>query len=259
MAISIDTVYQKVLAIANKEQRGYITPQEFNLFADHAQMEIFEQYFYDLNQFSRVPGRNHEYSDIVSIIEDKISLFEYWAVGDNLTALNKYGDINLKADIPDLYRLGEISREGFVCEQLSPKEFVLRNRSRLTKHSKTRPVFVKYYNHLSSLHNMRIKMYPYPVNSDGSEVGAYPNHTPQSTGVRADYIRKPKKPNWNYEMIGDKPFYDSETSQDFEIHISDESELVYRILALSGISIEKQELTQAAMMLESTKVQQEKQ
>ena len=27
--ISIDTVYQRVLAIANKEQRGYITPQEF--------------------------------------------------------------------------------------------------------------------------------------------------------------------------------------------------------------------------------------
>jgi hypothetical protein len=46
--ISIDTVYQKVLALANKEQRGYITPQEYNLFADHAQMEIFEQYFYDL-------------------------------------------------------------------------------------------------------------------------------------------------------------------------------------------------------------------
>ena len=40
MAISIDRVYQKVLTFANKEQRGYITPQEFNLFADQAQMEI---------------------------------------------------------------------------------------------------------------------------------------------------------------------------------------------------------------------------
>ena len=42
--VSVDTVYQKVLAFANKEQRGYITPQEFNMFADHAQKEIFEQY-----------------------------------------------------------------------------------------------------------------------------------------------------------------------------------------------------------------------
>ena len=53
MAISIDTVYQKVLALANKEQRGYITPQEFNLIADQAQQDIFEQYFYDLDQFKR--------------------------------------------------------------------------------------------------------------------------------------------------------------------------------------------------------------
>ena len=42
--INVDIVYQKVLALANKEQRGYITPQDFNLFANQAQMEIFEQY-----------------------------------------------------------------------------------------------------------------------------------------------------------------------------------------------------------------------
>ena len=26
MAVSVDTVYQRVLAILNKEQRGYVTP-----------------------------------------------------------------------------------------------------------------------------------------------------------------------------------------------------------------------------------------
>ena len=44
--VYIDTVYQRVLAIANKEQRGYITPLEFNLLANQAQMDIFEQYFF---------------------------------------------------------------------------------------------------------------------------------------------------------------------------------------------------------------------
>ena len=52
--ISIDTVYQTVLALANKEQRGYISPQEFNLYANHAQMEVLEQYFYDLSQFRQI-------------------------------------------------------------------------------------------------------------------------------------------------------------------------------------------------------------
>ena len=55
MAVSVDTVYQRVLAIANKEQRGYITPQEFNLLANQAQMEIFNEYFYDLFPKNRSP------------------------------------------------------------------------------------------------------------------------------------------------------------------------------------------------------------
>ena len=74
--VNIDTVYQRVLALANKEQRGYITPQEFNLFADYAQMEIFEQYFYDLNQRQRGQGTEIDYADITTNLEEKISLFE---------------------------------------------------------------------------------------------------------------------------------------------------------------------------------------
>ena len=40
MAISADTVYQRVLALANKEQRGYVTPQEFNLLANLSLIHI---------------------------------------------------------------------------------------------------------------------------------------------------------------------------------------------------------------------------
>ena len=76
MAISVDTVYQRVLAILNKEQRGYLTPQEFNLFANQAQRDIFEQYFYDINQFSRLHGNDTEYSDMLNILNEKISIFE---------------------------------------------------------------------------------------------------------------------------------------------------------------------------------------
>ncbi len=61
--INIDTVYQRVLALANKEQRGYITPQEFNIFANQAQMDIFEQYFYDLNAFRKAGDQTREIGD----------------------------------------------------------------------------------------------------------------------------------------------------------------------------------------------------
>ena len=76
MAVNINTVYQRVLAIANKEQNGYITPQEFNTFASQAQMEIFEQYFYDINQFGRLHGNSTEYSDMLNIINEKLLPFQ---------------------------------------------------------------------------------------------------------------------------------------------------------------------------------------
>ena len=56
--ILIDKVYQRVQALANKEQRGYIPPKDFNLFAEQAQLEIIDQYYYDLNLFNRRPGNS---------------------------------------------------------------------------------------------------------------------------------------------------------------------------------------------------------
>ena len=50
MAINVDTVYKTVLLILNKEQRGYMTPDEFNKIGQQVQLEIFEKYFEDLNQ-----------------------------------------------------------------------------------------------------------------------------------------------------------------------------------------------------------------
>ena len=46
---------------------------------------------------------------------------------------------------------------------------------------------------------------------------------------------------------------------DFELHASEETELVYRILALFGIAIEKPQLTQVAAGLQGSQIQQEKQ
>jgi len=36
MAINIDTAYKTVLLILNKEERGYVTPDEFNKIANQS-------------------------------------------------------------------------------------------------------------------------------------------------------------------------------------------------------------------------------
>ena len=106
--INIDTVYQTVQALANKEQRGYITPQEFNIFANQAQMDIFEQYFYDLNQFRRTPGNDTMHADMVDILEEKISVFEVTAT--LALAINPNGVAGNLNALPRFYRFKCIKR-----------------------------------------------------------------------------------------------------------------------------------------------------
>ena len=62
------------MAIINKDNNGYITPDEFNLFAKQAQLEIFEQYFYNYtNWVNKRNARmaNDGYSDIQKQIAEK--------------------------------------------------------------------------------------------------------------------------------------------------------------------------------------------
>ena len=78
MAVSIDSVYQQVLAIANREQRGYITPQEFNLFSKKAQFDIFNSYFGDIREGSIQPDLDIDIGEKSSIINDKIGPFKIY-------------------------------------------------------------------------------------------------------------------------------------------------------------------------------------
>jgi hypothetical protein len=76
MAINVNTVYQTVLLILNKEQRGYMTPVEFNKTGAQAQLEIFETYFDSLNQQIRVPQTDADYTNRVVSLDEKISIFK---------------------------------------------------------------------------------------------------------------------------------------------------------------------------------------
>tara|TARA_R100000700_G_scaffold40066_1_gene54584 strand:+ start:641 stop:1378 length:738 start_codon:yes stop_codon:yes gene_type:complete len=243
--VRVDAVYQKVLALANKEQRGYITPQEFNLFADLAQQEIFEQYFYDINQFRRVPGNNHEFSDPLKNLDQKISIFEIYDT--KLSPINIFSDVILPNNV---YRLGMIrvkyrgNPKSIIAEKLDFRQLMTYNSSPLVTASKN---LVAYYTQYpTGAGDNRIKIYPTVSQDENVDF------------VLVSYIRKPVKPKWAYVVINDKPIYNGTNAVDFELHQSEESELVYRILVLAGIAIEKPNLTQSVAQLASAQIQQEK-
>ena len=74
----INSVRNTVLAIANKNNYGYISPQDFNLYAKQAQMDMFENYFYQYNNW--IIRQNQKtsgigYADIVKGLEEVIDSF----------------------------------------------------------------------------------------------------------------------------------------------------------------------------------------
>jgi hypothetical protein len=90
MAINVNTVYQTVLLILNKEQRGYMTPLEFNKIGAQAQSEIFGTYFESLNQQLRVPQANADYSDRVVNLDEKIAIFKDYGNATSVSSSNVF-------------------------------------------------------------------------------------------------------------------------------------------------------------------------
>ena len=254
MAVSVDTVYQRVLAILNKEQRGYLAPVEYNLFANQAQLDIFEQYFYDLNQFSRLPGNSTEYSDMVDILEEKISIFETNKVSDTEpdgsasdAELIQYS--NGYFTIPsDLYRLGAVLYNGVEAEHVNKNEYLYITSSPLSKPTVDFPIYTRDTN--------GVKIYG--SNAIASEDSTDPSNDQHNPLVSFNYIKKPAKVVWNYYEVNSDLLYNATGSVNFGLHDSEETDLVIKILQLAGVSIKDPSVYQVGSAEEAKDVQQEK-
>ena len=231
--VSVDTVYQRVLALANKEQRGYITPQEFNLYANQAQMEILEQYFYDINQFGNLPGNSTEYSDMVGLIDEKLNILRV------ISSVQATAGIIDLSTISDMYKLGSLYTGPHEIEEINYNEFKLRSKSPLTDPSNT-SASLQNYMYYESNGNINIQ--------------------PVLTGpIEISYIKIPNKVVWGYVVLNKKALYNAGSSTNFELHHAEENELVYKILGYAGITLKKPDVIQSSGALEIAKVQQEKQ
>ena len=63
----INEVRNTVLSVLNKNNYGYISPSDFNLFATNAQMEIFEDYFSNYNKAINMENTRSAGSDYAEI------------------------------------------------------------------------------------------------------------------------------------------------------------------------------------------------
>ena len=235
MSVNVNTVYTRVLAIINKEQRGYIGPTEFNIFANQAQMDIFEQYFYDLNQFMRLPGNDTGHADMVSILQEKIAIFNKSKTGSSDLSISSN---KITIDSSDLYRTSALFLSGAQCQRVTKKEAKEILTSPLCIPTADRPIYYE--------------------EQGGYFIYASSSLLSTDANVTIDYIKTPTDVNWGYSTVSGAAIYNSSASTNFELHESEETELVLKILELAGISTRDVAISQYGSREEAINVQQQK-
>lgn len=241
MAINVDKVYRVVLAIMNKEQRGYLTPDQFNRLGRQAQLDLLEKSFYDYNRAltrRNIQGVSSEYGDIAQNIKEKLDVFNY-----SETIGVGPGGYTLSGMPQPLYRVLQLTSvdRSTIFEELKKSEIAYVNGSPLTKPT---DFFPEYYQEDGKLHVL-----PVPTNI---------------TNVILDYVKLPDDPKWNYTVNATNGSYEfndtqhvSNPSVNFELHPSEESSLVLKILSYAGIIIKDPTVVQAVSGEEIKKFNQE--
>ena len=250
MAINVDTVYKTVLLILNKEQRGYMTPPEFNRIGTQVQLDIFEQYFEDLNQQLRVPQADVDYSDRQMAIDEKISIFKtsgsatlnttiannpYW----DLPAADIYSNVivynqltTLTANQVYFYKIGTVTYQPVIglpteLQRLPRNEFYNIEKSNLTASTLQFPTYL-YENN---------KLFIRPT-------------TVASGTVSVDFLRKPKNINWAFTTgVGQSYIFNSSAdggSVNFELSATEQTSVIIKVLLYAGIVIRDPQIVQAA-------------
>ena len=262
MAINVDTVYKTVLLILNKEQRGYVTPDEFNKIGTQVQLEIFEKYFEDLNQQMRIPENDSEYGNRVKNVDEKISIFKTiqslapsWIVGTNEFHIAQ----SPVAITPTVHRIGTvIYKDEQELEKVERNDWLRLNMSKLTRPTADYPIYLHEDNKIIIQPPNLIQL-------------TNPPPTPPLPQTIVDefqlaYVRKPKDVVWAYKVLpvsGAYSFVDTINSvgpppvapagtipstgfQNFEIDDTDQTEVIIRILMYMGIVIRDPQIIQAA-------------
>jgi hypothetical protein len=219
MAINVDTVYKTVLLILNQQQRGYMTPDEFNKVATQVQLNIFERYEDDLNQMYRVPQNDTEYANRVKNIEENLQFFQR-------TGATTYVGPHFTLTPTDIYRLGSVFYQGTELTQYAQRnEITQLLLSPLTQPSTSFPIYL-YENDL---------------------LYVYPTTIIVSTDITISYLKTPADVVWGYGVGTLGQFeYSAGTSTNLELNISEQTNVITRILAYAGIIINDPTIIQVA-------------
>lgn len=224
----IDSVFQVVKTIVNKELRGVPTPGELNLMARNAQERIFRGYFEDAMRDQVRSNRgmsSRNYADLIRMQHQRIEIFaEETTISYSPGAGKNTGFYTLPDDLYFIKPNGVTKvSDSEVIDEVQFSDTYFKQKSLASASS----VFPSY-----KLQGNVLFVYPSTFNSQ----------------IRLEYLRVPKVPRWTYTIVsGTEIFNQSATDyQDFELHPSEFSNLVITMCSYLGIMIREQDVVSYA-------------
>jgi hypothetical protein len=228
----IDSVRNTVLSIISKDNRGYITPEEFNLFAKQAQMDIFENYFYQYGTALYLQNNRKHGSGLADVpfkLAEVIDTFIYSTVLHYNAITGKFyipGTDPLFPFEPLAYKIDRVIYNDVIEIEKIPRTKILHLvNSPLLAPSTIYPVY--------TLDEQGLSVYPVSIINNAT----------------VEYVRYPTDPKWTYTSLsGGEPLFNQGATdyQDFELPLNDEVNLVVKILEYAGVSIREADVVQAA-------------
>jgi hypothetical protein len=227
----INSVRNTVLSVLNKNNYGYISPSDFNLYAKQAQMEIFEEFFSQYNKIinmenTRTSGTS--YADLSKVIQEAIEIFSITSTLTQVSpATNRYFLPSVSTTGYDYFMINKV-----LCYDASGPQRVFKGEAEKINHSKITML-------VNSLLTAPTETYP-AYTQEGSIMTLYPSTINLPNEVDAQYFRYPKDPKWTYVTLSNgAPVFDQSQPdyQDFEIPLEDEFKVVMKILQYAGMSI----------------------
>jgi hypothetical protein len=209
------------MSIINKDNNGFITPEEFNSFAKQAQLEVFNQYFIDFKKSKLEDFKGMEssgYSDITKQMDQTIDYF-------SKNVLLTYDAVSQTFAMPEgWYLLNALYYNQKEIEHVDQRNVYKLLQSNLTAPNILYPAYVMQGDNMT--------IYPLSITS----------------GVETYYVRFPKDPKWTYTLVNGSPLFNQSALdyQDFELSTQDFPTLVVKICEYAGTSIREQEVVAAA-------------
>jgi len=107
MSVMINSVRNTVIAILNKNNYGYISPSDFNLYAQQAQLELFMKYFSDYNSIVNKENARMSGTDYADFGKSYSEQMEEFIVTNTLTNTSVTSTLSNVYYLPSLVTTGD--------------------------------------------------------------------------------------------------------------------------------------------------------